>query len=290
MRSAIKNHNAVYAPNRTRSRRRTTVAIRRMRPYTCRLPGLPEAFPAAFRAGPIRGRQKCRRPRRVRLRRENPARPRQLVGLALLILGFALTAADRRAENVAKAGAGIGRTEFLHCPLLLVNLARLDRQRDPPRRPVDRGDFRVDPLADRETVRALLATIARQLGFADEAGNVVGQHHLDAALVDSRDRAGDDLALPEGDHALLERIGFELLDAEADTLLVDIDVEHLDLNHLALAVILDRVLAGAVPVDVRQVDHAVDIARQAHEQPELGRIAHFALDGAADRVLFDEGL
>ena len=93
-----------------------------------------------------------------------------------------------------------------------------------------------------------------------------------------------------GGHALLERIGFELLDAEADALLVDIDVEHLDPHHLALAVILDRVLAGPVPVDVGQVDHAVDVAGQADEQAELGDVAHLALDGAADRVLLDEGV
>src|SRR5689334_7127272 len=141
------------------------------------------------------------------------------------ILGLVLTTADRRAEDVAEAGAGIGRTEFLHRPLLLIDLARLDRQCDPPRCPVDRGNFRIDPLADRETVRALFAAVARQLGFADEAGHVVGQHDLDAAIGDARDRAGDDLALAQGLHALLERVGFELLDAEADALLVDIDIE-----------------------------------------------------------------
>ena len=68
-------------------------------------------------------------------------------------------------------------------------------KRDLPGGAVDRGDLGVDPLADREAVGALLAAVARQLGFADEAGHAVGQHDLDAAVGDARDRAGDDLAL-----------------------------------------------------------------------------------------------
>src|SRR5258705_1642892 len=88
-----------------------------------------------------------------------------------LFLGFALAAADRGAEDVAEAGAGFGGTELGHRPLLLIDLARLDRQRDAPGGAVDRRDLGVDPLADREAVRALLAAVARQLGFTDEAGH-----------------------------------------------------------------------------------------------------------------------
>ena len=75
-----------------------------------------------------------------------------------------------------------------------------------------------------------------------------------------------------------ERIGLELLDAEADALLLDIDVEHLDPHHVALAVVVDRLLARPVPVDVGQVDHAVDVAGQADEQAELGDVADLALE------------
>src|SRR5205085_3391948 len=203
--------------------------------------------------------------------------------------GLALAPADRRAENVAEAGAGFGGAEFGHRPLLLVDLARLDRQRDPPGGAVDRGDLGIDPLADGETVGALLAAVARQLGFADEAGHAVGQGHIDAALLDAADRRGHDIALLDLVDARLERIGFELLDAEADALLLDIDVEHLDPDHLALAVIVHRVFAGAAPIDVGEMHHAVDIAGQADEQGEFGDIADLALDRAADRVLLGKG-
>ena len=51
---------------------------------------------------------------------------------------------------------------------------------------VDRGHLGVDPLADREAVRALLAAVARQLGLADEAGHAVAERDLDAAIGDRR--------------------------------------------------------------------------------------------------------
>src|SRR6195256_6359125 len=217
--------------------------------------------------------------------------PVLLFGLLFgLFLGLALAAADRGAEDVAEAGTGFGRAELGHRLLLLIDLARLDRQRDAPGGTVDRRDLGIDPLADREPVSALLAAVARQLGFADEAGHAVGQRHLEAAVLDPADRRGHDIALLDAGDARFERIGFELLDAEADALLLDIDVEHLDLDHLALAVIVHRLFAGAAPVDVGKVDHAVNIAGQADEQAKLGDIADLALDGAADRVLLDEGV
>ena len=82
----------------------------------------------------------------------------------------------------------------------------------------------------------------------------------------------------------------ELLHAEADALLLDVDVEHLRLDRLALAVKLQRLLARHAPGDVRHVDHAVDVALEADEQAELGRVLDFALDRRADRVRVGEGL
>src|SRR5215212_4137773 len=120
-------------------------------------------------------------------RKRSPASALVFLGLRL-----ALAAADRGAEDVAKAGAGVGRAKLLHRPLLLVDLARLDRQRHPPGGPVDRGYLGVDALADRKAIGALLAAVARQLGFADEPRHAVGQRDLDAALGNAGDRAGHD--------------------------------------------------------------------------------------------------
>ena len=75
-----------------------------------------------------------------------------------------------------------------------------------------------------------------------------------------------------------------------NALLLDVDVEDLRLDRLALAVKLQRLLARHAPGDVRHVDHAVDVALEADEQAELGRVLDFALDDRTDRVLLGEGL
>src|SRR5712692_740807 len=183
-----------------------------------------------------------------------------LLASAFLFLGLALAATDRRAEDVAQTGAGVGRAELGHRALFLIDLARLDRHRHPPCGLVDRRHLGIDALADGKAVRTLLTAVARQLGLADEPGHAIGQGDLDPGFGDPGNRAGDDLSLLQLGHALHERIGGELLDPEADALFLDIDVEHLDPHDLTLAVILDGILARAVPIDVRQVHHAVDVA------------------------------
>ena len=70
----------------------------------------------------------------------------------------------------------------------------------------------------------------------------------------------------------------QLLDAERDALLLDVDVEHLRLDHLAAVILLDDLLARTVPVEVGEVDHAVDVAVEADEQAELGLVLDLALD------------
>src|SRR3712207_6852285 len=46
-------------------------------------------------------------------------------------------------------------------------------------------------------------------------------------------------------------------------------------------------LTRTVPVEVREVDHAVDVVLEADEQAELGLVLDLALDGRADRVPLD---
>ena len=70
----------------------------------------------------------------------------------------------------------------------------------------------------------------------------------------------------------------ELLDAERDAFLLDIDVQHLGLDHLALFIGLDRFFAGLGPGQVGQMHHAVDILVQADEQAELGDRLDLAFD------------
>src|SRR5690606_10455295 len=169
-------------------------------------------------------------------------------------------------------------------------LVRLDREADATAVAVDRGDLRVHPFADREPLRTLLAAVARQLGATDEARDVAGQRQLDAVLVHRRDGAGHHLTPANALERGLERIVLELLDAEADTLLLHVHVQHLHPDSVAAAVVLDRLLARPLPVEVGEVDHAVDVARQADEQAELGDVLDLALELRADRVALHEAL
>src|SRR5271170_1672624 len=79
-----------------------------------------------------------------------PASPASafVFGLVLPLGVLAASAVDRRAENVAEAGARIGRAEFGHCALFLVDFAGLDRQGHLARGAIDRRDLGVDFFAD----------------------------------------------------------------------------------------------------------------------------------------------
>src|SRR5690606_22941385 len=114
-------------------------------------------------------------------------------------------------------------------------------------------DAGVDLLADRETLGALLVTVARQIGALDEALDVVvDEADFQPAVLHAGDFAGHDGILAQFARGgrLADRIAAELLDAERDALLLDIDVEDLGLNHVAAVVFLDDLLAGAAPVEV----------------------------------------
>ena len=208
----------------------------------------------------------------------------------LRLLVLLLGPAERRAENVAQAGARVGRAEVGHRLLLLVELTRLDRQHHPARGPVDVGDLGVELVADGVAVGTLLGAVAGKLRLADEARDAVLHRDVDAVVLDAGHDDGDHVALL-GDRAhLLERIVGQLLDAERDALLVHVDVEDLDLDLVALLVVADRLVAGLVPRQVAQMHHAVDVAGQADEQAELGDVADLALELGAARVLLGEAL
>jgi hypothetical protein len=82
-----------------------------------------------------------------------------------------------------------------------------------------------------------------------------------------------------------EKVSFsQRLDRERDALALDIDLGDHGLDHVALAVVLDRLLAALVPAQVGQVHHAVDVALEPDEQAELGDVLDLALDLGARRV------
>ena len=87
---------------------------------------------------------------------------------------------------------------------------------------------------------------------------------------------------------LLPRIAFELLDAEADALVLLVDVDDHGFEFVALFDHLGRVIDLLRPRHVGDVDHAVDAFFQLHERTVSGEVADGALDLAADLVaVFD---
>src|SRR3984893_937257 len=208
---------------------------------------------------------------------------------SVLLVGF-LGPLEGGAQDVAQRGARVGGAVLGDRLLLLGHLEGLDGDLDLVGAAIELGHAGVDLLADREAFRALLGAVACEIGALDEGGEVGADDlHIEPLLLHLRHLGGDDGALLEL-AGLRERITFELLDAERDALLLDIDVEHLRAHHVALLELLDDLLARALPVEIGEVNHAVDVAVEPEEEAELGLVLDLALDDGAGRILLDEDL
>src|SRR5436190_6891380 len=195
---------------------------------------------------------------------------------------------ERGAENVAQRRARIGGAVLRDGFLLFGNFQRLDRNLHLAGLLIELDHAGIDLLADGETFGALIVAITGQLRPLDEGGEVGARDlHLDAGFLHFEHFASDDRALLDVAR-LREGVAFELLDAERDALLFDIDVEHHGLDHVALLEVVDHLLARKLPVEIGQMDHAVDVALEPEEQAELGLVLDLALDRRSHREFFDE--
>src|SRR6202048_992721 len=195
---------------------------------------------------------------------------------------------ERGAENVAQRRPRIGGAVLRDGLLLFGDFQRLDRDLHLAGLLVELDHPRVDLFADGETLGALIGALARQFGPLDEGCKVgAGDLHFDAAFLHLQHFAGHDRALLDVAR-LGERIALELLDAERDALLLDIDIEHHGLDHVALLEVVDHLLARKLPVEIGQMDHAVDVALEPEEQTELGLVLDLALDRRSNREFLDE--
>src|SRR6185312_15259382 len=173
---------------------------------------------------------------------------------------------------------------------LLGDFERLDRDLHLAGLLVELDHPRIDLLTDGKAFGALVVAVASELTPLDEGGEVGADDlHLDAGFLHFQHLAGHDRALLDVT-GLCEGITLELLDTERNALLLDIDVEDDGLDHVALLVIVDDLLARKFPIEVGEVDHAVDVALEAEEQAELGLVLDLPLDHRTDRELLDEDL
>src|SRR5712672_932492 len=191
-------------------------------------------------------------------------------------------------ENVAQRRPRIGGTVLRDGLLLFGNFQGLDRDLHLAGLLVELDHPRIDLFADGETLGALIGALARQFGPLDEGGEVgTGDPDLDAGFLHLKHFAGHDGALLDVAR-FGERIALELLDAERDALLLDIDIEHHGLDHVALLEVVDHLLTRELPVEIRQMDHAVDVALEPEEQTEFGLVLDLAFDRRSDWEFFDE--
>ncbi|MNZ54488.1 hypothetical protein D3C78_723890 [compost metagenome] len=115
---------------------------------------------------------------------------------------------------------------------------------------------------------------------------MVDELHFDAAIVDADDFSGNDCVLAQvaGRSGFADSILAELLDAERDAFLLDVNIENDGLDHVTLVELFDDLFARTVPVEIRQVNHAVNIAFEANEQAEFGLVLDFAFNFSAGRM------
>src|SRR4051812_15162435 len=195
---------------------------------------------------------------------------------------------ERGAENVAQRGPGIGGTVLRDGFLFFGHFQRLDRDLHLAGLLVELDHAGIDLFAGGEALSALVVAVTGEFGALDEGGEVGARDlHLDAGFLHFEHFASHDRALLDVAR-LGEGVAFELLHAERDALLFDIDVEHHGLDHVALLEVVDDLLARKLPVEVGQMDHAVDVAVETQEQTELGLVLDLAFDRRTDRELLDE--
>src|SRR5216684_3851954 len=195
---------------------------------------------------------------------------------------------ERGAENIAQRRPRIGGAILRDGFLLFGDFQRLDRDLHLAGLLVELDHACIDLFADGETLGALIVAIAGEFRPLDEGGEVGARDlHLDAGFLHFEHFAGHDRALLDVAR-LREGVAFELLDAERDALLLDIDIEHHGLDHVALLEVVDHLLARKLPVEVGQMDHAVDVALEPEEQAEFGLVLDLAFDRRSDRELLDE--
>src|SRR6266403_1268511 len=208
-------------------------------------------------------------PRLVRLARH--VYPDRL--LPLLLLGLGHHVGEREAPAVALA-----RQVGLHVGALLALAQRLDGEADAFLARVDAGDLGLDRVARLVERRRLVDALGGELRDVHQPLDPLLQLDEHTEVGDARDRALDTRAGRVALRHLRPRVLDELLDAERDALVVDVDAQHDRLDLVTLLVELRGVLHLLGPVQVGDVHQAVDVLLHLDEEAEVGD----ALDAAAE--------
>ena len=160
----------------------------------------------------------------------------------------------------------------------------LERQRDPPRVPVDVRHDRLDRVARRHDLRGVLDLLRpRHLRDMDEAFDPLLELDEGAVVGDRHDLAADLLASGVGLFRVVPRVFLRLLETQGNSLRLRVVLEDLDLDLVADLEDLGRVVDPA-PGHVGDVEEAVQTS-QVHEGPVVGQVLDCA---AQDTSLLEQ--
>ena len=166
---------------------------------------------------------------------------------------------------------------------LFGNLQRLNRQADTAVALIEIGHHRVQLIADMETLRALVLTVARQIGTTDKGRDIaLGNRHFQTAIGNRRHLASHRVATAQIGNAL-KRVAVQLLDAKADAFFFLVNIQHHGFHRVAFIILRQRFIARCVPIEVGNMHHAVNIIIETDKQTELGNVFNLARQLGADR-------
>src|SRR6185503_19432582 len=164
---------------------------------------------------------------------------------------------------------------------LLAAAERLDRKRDALLAGIDLRHLGFDFVADLVERSRTVHALGRELRDVDQALDALFDLHEHAEVGDAGDRATHAYARGIPPRHGGPRVFGQLLDTERDALVVDVDAEHHRFDVVALLEELRGVLDLLGPVEVGDVDQAVDALGELDEEPEVGDALHLAADAAA---------
>src|SRR5690606_30837422 len=142
----------------------------------------------------------------------------------------------------------------------------------------------VDFVADVQHVARIFNAVAADFGRLQRAFDLVSQGNYCTLGVNFLDDTVDDGAFLVQGHEVGERIVFQLLDTQGDTLTLWINRQDDSFDLVTLLETAYGFFTDFVPGNIGQVNQSVDAAVQTNEDTEIGD----RLDGTGDLVALVE--
>ena len=181
------------------------------------------------------------------------------------------------AESLERSGLG-GQ-------LLFGVVCGLDRKTETTLVAVDLDHASRDLVAGIDHVLHLVDAILADLRNVDETVDTILELHEGAEGSEFRNGSSHDVADLEVSIDVAPWILSELLHAEADALMLGIDVEHDGVDFVGLLEDLGWVIDLAGPAHVGDVNHTVDTLFEFDEGTIGGHVAHLAVNASAHWVV-----